>query len=121
MPKILGVDIAKLVNDNLGSLLLDAQLRREIKSPRGDSELTAGQRRSHVSYPCKGFIDSYSDEEQELIGKGIRKVTLLGGSLPDGVVPQSDDEILIEGRTLTILGIPRRDPAAATYECRAQL
>ena len=45
-----------------------------------------------------------------------RIVSILGASLPEGIEPDTDDQVTMEGQTYEILAV-KRDPAAALYEC----
>ncbi len=121
MPNIFGADIAGAILDGLGGLVFDQTLTKttSIKDPDNSTR----QIKSTVPYPCKGFLDDYSKENNR---NGATRVTdvkavILGASLPAGVVPAPGDTITAEGRILTIVeeGVVR-DPAGATYECQAR-
>lgn len=68
--------------------------------------LTAGTNPTEASYPCKVWVAKYSTGE--MAGTSIRygddKVSILGGTLPAGVVPAPNDKITFDGVTYRILG-----------------
>lgn len=123
MPNLFGLDIAGIVNDNLGSQLLDATLIQVVEGTRSASDPTAGLPTSNRNIPCKGIIDEYLAREIDgtIVQTGDRKILLLGKSIKSGtVVPATGDKIKIEGVVYRILDI-KRDPAAATYVCQARI
>ncbi len=124
-PSLFGVPIAKVLASAMGAGLLPATLIRKTAGTRTPGALTGGQNDGDTTatYSCRGFIDSYSQRHAKgsLIQEGDRKITLLGGTLPDTIDPQPGDQITIEGGTYTIVGPVDRDPAAATFECQGRL
>lgn len=122
---LFGIDIATQVSGAFAGQLLPATLTREVVTgydPVTDTETTETQ-----TYTSEGVVESYSDE---LIANGVvqtndRKIMLL--SQPLGTEPSpgdSDtqpDKITIEGKTFTVVGIPDRDPASATYTIQGRL
>jgi hypothetical protein len=133
-PNLFGADIAGAIFAALGSQVLDATLTRTTAGTRTPGSLTAGQTsgEAETSYPCKGFIDSWSDfrlgataeryggRSGTLVEDSDRKIILLGKSLPDDIDPRPGDMITIEDRVYTIVGPVERDPAGATFTCRGQ-
>lgn len=117
MPDIFRAGIAKEINKGLGSLVFDAVLTKSRPSTRGD--LTGGVNSVTTEYKGKGFVDDYENSRIDgtIIQVGDRKVVLLGASF--SVKPETDDTVLIEGDTWTIVRVTR-DPAGATYECQAR-
>jgi len=131
-PNIFGANIAAQIAKGLGPLMLPATLIKKTAGTRGAGVLTEGRNvgDSTTSYACKGFVDEYKQshlgagagrEGATLIQEGDRKITLLGGTLPDAIDPAPGDLITIEGETYTIAGPVKRDPAAATFECQGRL
>lgn len=131
-PILFGVNLSKIMAQAMGSKLLTATLIRKTQGTRSAGSLTAGRNTgdSTDSYACKGFTDEYSQrhqgsargrEDRTLTQEGDRKITLLGGTLPDNIDPRPGDKITIEGATYTVIGPVKRDPAAATFECRGRL
>lgn len=121
MPDLFGLDIAGIVADAIGPGVLDATLTKEVAGNRTEGSLTGGMNAVPTNYGCRGFVDDYSASQIDgtLIRENDHKVTLLGGTLPSGVIPQQGDEILIEGTTYEVIKV-KRDPAAATYTCQAR-
>jgi hypothetical protein len=122
-PNIFGVNIAGIINQNLGSLVFDLTLTKVENSNR-KGNLTQGKTQSKTSHVVKGFVDTYTERQitSSLVQKGDRKIVVLGASLPSGVEPEPNDEITDEeGAVYTIVenGVTR-DPAGATYECQSR-
>ena len=116
--KNLGVDIAKLVNDNLGASVLPATLRKVTQGARDPINPAGGRQPTTADFTCRGFIDSQDNETfpDTLASDGTRIVVLLGASIQDAEVPETEDRILIESTEYNIIEIDR-DPASATYTC----
>ena len=117
MAELFGIDLAGIINDALGPLVLEGTL--STVEHRRDSEcLSGGWSKKIVRHGCRGFIDTKISmrEGDALPAMGSGKVLILGASLPEGVVPDVSDLVEFEGITFTIKSI-KRDPAAATYEC----
>lgn len=117
--KLFGVNISKLIKDNVGPGVLDCTLSKFTPGTRTAGSLTGGRNATSADYSCKGFIDSqarrYFDESE--VEDGAIFVVLIGDTI--GAVPTVGDQITIEGATYTILKIDR-DPAAATYTCMSK-
>lgn len=121
--KSFGINIAKLVNDNLGGAVLTVTLTKKTVGDRTSGNLSGGRSISTTDYSCKGFVDVFEDSQIDgtTVKRGDRKVVILGASLPSGIAPEPDDTITIEGETLEVVGDGvRRDPASATYECQCR-
>lgn len=120
--KLFGVDIAKLVHQNISKGLLAATLTKITLGARTSGSLTGGKAKTETAYTCRGFIEDYTDEQLEgsIVKKGDRKIILIGDSIESGAVPDVNDKITIESRTFQIVGPVKRDPAAATYECQGR-
>ena len=123
MPNIFGADIAGLINQNLGGLVFDLTLTK-VESSNRRGNLTEGTSPTETTYTVKGFVDSYTDRQLQStnVQKGDRKISVLGGSLPSGIVPEPNDKLTDEaGNQFTIVedGV-MRDPAGALYECQCR-
>lgn len=118
-PDIFGVDMAGKINEELGPLVFDITLTVVTVGTRVAS--TEGTQPTEATHTVKGFVGDYKDREidGEIIQRGDRKVIILGGSLPSGVVPKQNDKTTIGGETRRIQNI-QRDPAAATYKCQVR-
>lgn len=118
MPDIFKAGIANQVVQAMGSLLFPVILIKRSSSTR--AELTGGVNTREEKYSGRGFIDDYKDSRIDgtIIKVGDRMVTILGASISS--VPEPDDQIIIEGKTWTIVGPVRRDPAGAIYECQVR-
>lgn len=126
MPNLFGIDIAGILNSALGSSgpapLLPATLSKIIEGDRDPDDLAAGPERTSSDYTATGMISSYSASKIDgtIIQANDREVMLLGASIEDGAIPEMGDRITIEGEEYVIVGIPDRDPAAATYTCQVR-
>lgn len=124
---LFGVNISKLIKDNIGPGVLDAILLKSTPGTRTPGTLTGGTNPTEVSYPCKGFIDT--QRVRFVNGTQVRdgsKIIVLVGDTIDGGDPTSapvpGDRITIEGTTYAIPvdGQIDRDPAAAVYTCEVR-
>lgn len=118
-----GIDIQTIIADNLGPDLLPTQLIKRTPGERTSTALASGTNPQESTFSCRGFIEEYKNSQIDgtQVRKGDRKVLILGGTLPTGIVPESNDRIVIEGETLVIVrdGVTR-DPAEATYVCQSR-
>lgn len=120
MPQLFGVDIAGIIGQVIGPLVLPATLRKMILGTRS-GDLTDGTQPTHVDYAARGFIEDYKDKDIDgtLIRTTDRKITLLGATIASSAVPEPQDTVTIEGKTFYIIKV-LRDPAAATYNCQVR-
>jgi hypothetical protein len=124
---LFGVNISKLIKDNIGPGVLDATLAKSTPGTRTPGNLTGGTQPTEVSYPCKGFIDVTKDRFMggTIVRAGSRIVVLIGDTIDGGTAtsaPTPGDRITIEGTVWQIPadGVVMRDPAAAVYECEVR-
>ena len=93
--------------------MLNATLTRATKL-RDPQKPWLGLDAEIESFPCRGFVESYSDFIRA--GGGIRdtdsKIVVLADTLK--TVPQPGDDIRIRGATYNVVDV-RSDPARATY------
>ena len=121
MPNIFNADIAGIIAKELGPLVFDQTLTKAAKSrdPADSTKVVTVE----TNYPCKGFIDVFSDKwvNGTTVKVDDHKIVILGASLAVGIVPEPGDKITAEGSVFVIVkdGV-MRDPASATYECQSR-
>jgi len=116
---LFGVNISKLIKDNIGPGVLDAVLTVVTQGSRTGGNLTGGKNPTDVDHACKGFIDSQEtrDANGTLVNDGTRTIVLIGDTINGGATaPSTKSRITIEGVEYPIEAIDR-DPAAAVYTC----
>ncbi len=115
--KLFGVDIAKLVNQNIGSGILDATFTRVVAGTRTAGNLTGGTKPTETDFACKGFIGEQDKEKLggTLVDAGDIVIVLVGDSIDSGnTAPTVKDKVTIEGTTYRVRAL-ERDPAKALY------
>lgn len=116
--KLFGVDIAKLIETNVGPGLLPATVTRQVKGTRGAS-LTAAIPVTTQTFTCRGVWDDYTysrfSADNEIIS-GDKKALLIGLK----TVPRKEDVITIAGVSLVVVRIDSADPAGATYQVQCR-
>jgi|GEM_PF-6904440 hypothetical protein len=114
---LFGARIAEKVGKALGPSLLPVLLKKTTVRPVDPSNLTGPQPSSTRTYTCRGILDTYDTSRTPgtAIQQGSRVVLILGSTLPNNIVPEPDDRVVIEGQTFEIVGPVERDPDAATY------
>lgn len=120
--KLFGVDIAKIIKDEIGPGVLPATLIKVTPGTRSASDPTAGTSPTQQSFSCRGFIDTQAlrNIDGTLVEDGTKKIVLIGDTIDGGnTAPDTGDQITIEGTTYSIERV-NRDPAAATYTCIAR-
>ena len=121
MPNIFGADIAGIIAKELGPLVFDQTLTKtaNTRDPADSTKMVTVE----TDYPCKGFVDVYSDKwvNGTTVKVDDHKIVILGGTLATGIVPEPGDKITAEGKIFVIVkdGV-MRDPASATYECQSR-
>lgn len=117
---LFGIDIAKIVDQNISAGLLDATLHSFTYGDRDPENPGLGIPRVEVSTACKGVLTFYDDKDIDgtLVKRGDRLVLLIGETL-GGVVPVEENDVTIEGRRYHVIEV-RRDPAAATFSLQVR-
>lgn len=121
MPKLFGIDIAGIINQNMGKGLLSVQLTKSTAGTRTSGQLNEGTNPTTLTYSGRGFISDYKDTEMAntSIRTSDKKIAILGASLPNGIIPIPGDSILVEGNSYNVVNV-KRDPAAAIYICQSR-
>ncbi len=115
--KLFGVDIAKELAAGFKSAggLRPLVLRKFTKGTATLGSLTAGTNDTPVEHTGQGFEEVMSIRERASLVKGASaKLSILGDSLPAGVIPEANDEVDLDGTTYTLM-VGGSDPAAALY------
>ena len=125
MPDLFNFPIADTIDQYLSPGLLPAVLIKIVPGTPDPNSRTAGTQSEKSTYPCRGVVTDYSAYEmaQGLVKLGDRKILLIAKSIAGGQIPEPNDQVMIEGATYRIgdtTDAVKRDPAAATYECRAR-
>ncbi len=134
MPKLISGYIRGQIASKLGPHVLDAVLTRITPGVRVPTAQNAGTNPTSVDYPCKGFVKSFDATQIDgtLVKSEDRVIAILGGTLPAGVVPGTNDKIAIEdppgsGITATFRIVGGKDgrgvstdPDGAVYRCHAR-
>lgn len=129
MSELFGIDIQGIVSDAMDGQLKPATLTRDntndltYVASRDRYEDSEGNEAtpSTEEFTSEGIVSNYSDG---MISGGHatekdRKIMLLAKNL--GTEPKIGDVISIEGEEYTVTGVPRRDPATATWTIRGQI
>lgn len=120
--KLFGIDIAGIINQEIGPGVLDLTLIKVTSGTRTGGQLSAGTNPTTANTAGKGFIEDYSERQIDgtTVKRGDRRVVIIGNSLSSGsVIPAVGDQVTIEGATYEVVNI-MRDPAAATYTCQVR-
>jgi len=119
---LFGKDIAGQIAKKLGPGLLPFTLIKVVTGARDAMDPSAGPASTEVPRACRGILEDYRDSQFDgtTIKRGDRKALLLGDTIAGGAVPEPSDKLTAEGRTYIIVGVPARDPDAATYVCQVR-
>jgi hypothetical protein len=113
--------IKKLIAKHLGKqkILGVGPLTLVVITPgvRTGNNLAGGTNATATKYPCKGFLD----EERKfmdgtLVAEGRSKMSVLGGTLPNGIKPLLGASVIRDGITYKIHRVVS-DPVDAMHEC----
>jgi len=123
MMKLFGLDIPALVRGGIQSAggLRSLTLIKVIPGTRTPAQLTAGTNPTEASYLGEGFVEDGAGTRNvngHLTRYRKRTVSILGASLPAGIVPEPSDKITLDGSTYRIVqeGV-KTDPAEALFVC----
>lgn len=119
---LFGANISGKLARALGRKLLLCVLTKTTSAGHDPTNPTGGTQLTPVTTLGRGFIEDFSASQINgtTIQKGDKTVSVLGDTLAGGrVVPEVDDQITIEGKLRTIVGI-KRDPDAALYMCHCR-
>ncbi len=120
MPNLFGLDIAGIVNSAIAGAggVLSGTLIKTAPGTRTSGSLAGGTNPVETTHTFKGFIDKGSETRfaGQLQTVDGEVVSILGASLLNGVVPEVNDKITIEGAEYELVRLLRRDPGAALFE-----
>lgn len=123
MAKIFGIDVAKLVDKSIqgaGGVLTGSLVKYEAGA-RTAGSLTGGTNPSSSTHSFRGFLETKGERRPGGTAPSSNAVvSVLGASVNPAAVPEVNDVVTIEGKTLTLLELLDRDPASALYRFRAQ-
>lgn len=123
MSQLFGLELDKIIDGALTEAGgLDPRGGTLVKVTSGAREagsLTSGKEASEQRFPFRGMVSKVHKGPipGTIVQAGDREVLILGASLPASVVPELNDKVEVEGASYTILLVPARDPARATYTC----
>jgi len=123
MAKLFGIDIAKEVNRGIASAggVLPGVLTVSTSGTRTPGDLTGGTNPSSVTKAFRGFVETEGDRRPgSTVAGSMAVVTILGASVQDGVVPEVNMEVNIEGTDYSLVELLSRDPAQAVYRFRGE-
>lgn len=124
-------DIRKAVDKGLKSagLFRNATLTKFTPGSRTPGAENSGTNPTSLTYPCRGMLSGYDANTIALSGTLInsedRKITIIGGSLPAGVVVDKNDKIAIQDadgvtKTYRIVSSPDVDEAGGAFICQGR-
>ncbi len=105
MPKLISGYIRGQIAKYLGPQVLEATLIDMTPGTRNPVAVSAGTNPTPISYPCNGFTKGMERQVAGTIVKeSDRRIVLLGGTLPEGIIPEPGDKITIDSGTYRIIG-----------------
>lgn len=118
--ELFGVDIAGIIADAIGPGVLDVTITRAAGTgTRNPADLTGGLIKAEpASWGCKGFWEDFTGQPPPGVEIELndRKAVLIGDTIPAAALPlKLDDAITCEGKTLFMVKVLSRDPAAAVF------
>lgn len=110
--------IRRTIGKALKSTFYAAKVSRTTVEENPDEPWNPGVETT-THYPCRGFVDTYSDFylANSLINSGDVKVVILTDSL--AITPTLSDTVTIRGKTYSIINVSP-DPAVATWTIQAR-
>lgn len=127
MSSLFGINIPRLLRTSIRAAggLQNGTLTKVTHGALNTADYAAGRARTLTNYSFEGFIDDENRQDKGILDQqnaatfqGTRRVTMLGDSLPSGVVPRPNDSVTIGGRTYLVAdeGV-KTDPVEAVFIC----
>lgn len=124
MANLFGLDIAGIVNDAITTAggVLDGTLTKVTPGTRTPGTITGGTNPGTANHAFKGFLSNSTRirRDNTLVEVSGEFLSILGASLPSGVVPEPTDIANIESTNYRLIELMDRDPAAALYTFRVE-
>ena len=123
MVELFGLDIAKVVNDEVTNAggVRDGSLAKQIPGTRTGGSLTGGTNPTTTTHTFKGFVQTKEVRRSGQLGAGaLAVVAILGASISPVAVPEVNDEATVDGVTYVLVELLSRDPAEALFEFRGE-
>ncbi len=120
MAKLFGVDIAKIVNQEISPGLLEGTLTHEVPGTRTTGNLAGGTNPTTSTHSFKGIQEDLSVfRPEELNEEATAGVLIVVNSLSPTIVPVIGDKVVFAAGdpVMRILSI-KKDPASATLLCQ---
>lgn len=124
MNKLFGLDIAKIVNNEIKSCgnLQKGTLRSITPAVLDPLNLDDGCNYTFTEHSFQGFIEQVEMRREDMVPAGfMSKLLILGGSISPKIVPKVNDEITMNSINYTLTRLLERDGASATYVFRVEL
>lgn len=118
MPKLFGLDIARLVDQSIRSAggVLTGSLTRAVPGTRTSGSLADGVQPTVSTYSCRGFVETkQSRRSDSTVPASYAQVSVLGASLVPATVPVVNDLVQFGGKRYRLLELLQSDPAEALY------
>ncbi len=119
MPKIFGLDIAKLVNDSISSAgdvrpgTLSHNTGPRVRDPEN---LTGGIRSTVTTHDIRGFVEQKEIRRPGQVSTVFEStVSIFGDSVNPKVAPTVNDTVIMDGVTYSLVKLLELDPASALY------
>lgn len=117
---LFGIDIAGIVAQQFSGQLLRGVFRKKTAGTRTPGNLTAGTNPVTSSHEFDGFLEVSEVPAGDVAGAARSVLTIIGGSVRDGAVPEVGDRATIEDVTYELRELIERDPAGAVYKFLVQ-
>lgn len=114
---LFGIDIASVVSDAVSGAggLKQVVVTRVSQGTRDPDDITAGRQGATITTITQGFVESASEFAKQASSVQHEATGLLIAK-PMSFRPAPGDTVLCDGRTWTIVGPVKTDPAGASHE-----
>ena len=118
--KLFGADIAGKIARSLGPKLPRGVLSKEVQGSRDPDNLAGGRSGTSTSHTFRGIrIGLESLRKDTILPDARDAVLIIGDTIRPAAIPVTNDKVLVESITFTVVGVSR-DPDAATYTCQVK-
>ena len=125
MPKLFGLDIAKMVNDSIKSAgNVRPGILEHANSPytRDQDDKTSGLQPTITIHAIRGFVETKEIRRLGQVGTLFSSaVYIIGASVNPKVVPRVNDTVTMDGGIFFLVELLELDPALALYKFLAEI
>lgn len=120
---IFGLDIKSIVHNSIQSAggLTSMTLFQTASGVTDVDNPLAVKTGATTQYACQGVVSAVNSATSSTISEDVTAIiTVIAGTLPDGVIPNVGDDIVVVSGKRYKIKVSSPDPAGASYELQVE-